>query len=702
MGNEVFNDYHPYQYNVFVSEPKPGETGILRRPFSTKALVKKNYIDRYTQLDCLEYYKNLRPNSNFLGTREYFPKENKYGKYKWKSYTQIYDLSTLFLYGITKMKLCPEILVKDESIGGEKNMRFMGVLSKNREEWIVTSLGCQMDSVIIVPLYDTLGINSIEYILNQTELTTIVAETKNLNLLLKMKEQNILGKVKNVIYLKCNEDKEEIIEEIKEKLIKLDLNVINFETIISTGKKCLEEKDEEVLNKKYRRVLPDDIFLICYTSGTMDNPKGAMITIGSLALATNVIYTIGYQLSGEDTFFSFLPMAHIMEQMAVTISLVFGTQYGFYTGDTSKLLDDIQALKPTYFFSVPRVYEKIYKTIMDNIDKKGPIIKRLFHIALNTKIKNYEKYGKLTHAFFDPIFFNKIRNLFGGEIKWILSGGATLQKDIFMGLRVMVSCPLIEGYGQTENAGSALLCSIYDTTGGALGGVQNTTELKLVDLPEYNYFSTDINPVTGVIEPRGELCFRGGTVFKGYFKNVEETKKLFDKDGWLHSSDVGVILTNKGNAIKIIDREKNLFKLNQGEFIAPDKVQAILTKSKYINQIFVYGENQYSYSVALVFPELKQCIENLKEDKKWGNINYDEINIIDLYGNKIVEEIILKDCDNTGRKFGLKGFEIPKKLRIIKEPFSQENNSMTPTMKLKRKIIKMKYSSEIKSMYNEE
>ena len=353
-------------------------------------------------------------------------------------------------------------------------------------------------------------------------------------------------------------------------------------------------------------------------------------------------------------------------------------------------------------FNAGLFYEKIYKTIMDNIDKKGPIIKRLFHIALNTKIKNYEKYGKLTHAFFDPIFFNKIRNLFGGEIKWILSGGATLQKDIFMGLRVMVSCPLIEGYGQTENAGSALLCSIYDTTGGALGGVQNTTELKLVDLPEYNYFSTDINPVTGVNEPRGELCFRGGTVFKGYFKNAEETKKLFDKDGWLHSSDVGVILTNKGNAIKIIDREKNLFKLNQGEFIAPDKVQAILTKSKYINQIFVYGENQYSYSVALVYPELKQCIENLKENKKWGNINYDEINIIDLYGNKIVEEIILKDCDNTGRKFGLKGFEIPKKLRIIKEPFSQENNSMTPTMKLKRKIIKMKYSSEIKSMYNEE
>jgi long-chain acyl-CoA synthetase len=283
----------------------------------------------------------------------------------------------------------------------------------------------------------------------------------------------------------------------------------------------------------------------------------------------------------------------------------------------------------------------------------------------------------------------------------MLSGGASLQREILQGLKVMVGCPLVQGYGQTENAGSALLNSIYDTSSGTTGGVQNTTELKLVDLPEFNYLSTDVNPETGVPEPRGEICFRGDTVFKGYFKNIKETNNIFDKDGWFHSGDVGVILTQSGNSIKIIDRAKNLFKLSQGEYVAPDRVQLILINSLYINQIFLYGESQYSYSVALVYPELNECIKFLKENKKMGDIDYDKINYNDLCGNKIMEDEIIKDCNNVGRKFDLKGFEIPKKIRIISEAFSLENNLMTPTLKLKSKSIRNKYSVDIKNLYEE-
>jgi long-chain acyl-CoA synthetase len=263
----------------------------------------------------------------------------------------------------------------------------------------------------------------------------------------------------------------------------------------------------------------------------------------------------------------------------------------------------------------------------------------------------------------------------------------------------MVGCPLVQGYGQTENGASALLNSIYDTCSGTTGGLQNTTELKLVDLPEFNYFSTDINPETGIPEPRGELCFRGYTLFKGYFKNIKETNSIFDKDGWFHSGDVGVILTQNGNSVKIIDRVKNIFKLSQGEYVAPDKVQLILLKSKYINQIFLYGESQYSYAVALIYPELDECIKFLKENKKMGEINYDKLNYNDLCGNKIIEDEIVKDCDKVGRKFDLKGFEIPKKVRIISEAFSPENNLMTPTLKLKYKSIKSKYSIDIKKLF---
>jgi long-chain acyl-CoA synthetase len=590
-------------------------------------------------------------------------------------------------------------MVNDELLGGDTKMRFMGIYARNREEWLVGSFGCQMDSIAIVTLYDTLGINSIEYILNQTELTTIIAETKNFEKIITIKESNKFGKVKNIISLKCNEEDPKLEENIK-KLESLGLTIIPYETIIETGKKCVEEKDEEIINRKYEKSKPDSVFLICYTSGTVDNPKGAMVTQHSLILATNVMYTIGYHLSGVDRILSFLPLAHIMEQLIFCVCLVYGTQTGFSSGSITRLLEDVQHLKPTYFCAVPRVYEKIYSTILENVSKKGVIVKKLFEMGLNIKINNYEKYGKLDHAFYDLIFFNKIKNLMGGELQWMLSGGAALQRDILQGLKVMIGCPLIQGYGQTENAGSALLNSVYDTACGTTGGVQNTTELKLVDLPEYGYLSTDVNPITGVPEPRGEICFRGDTVFKGYFKNIEETRKILDEDGWLHSGDVGVILTGSGNSIKIIDRAKSLFKLSQGEYVAPDKVQTILVNSNYINQIFLYGDSQYSYAVALIYPELKECIDYLKKIKSEGNINYDELKIEDICENKKLIEEIIRDADEIGRKSDLKGFELPKKILIIKEPFSLENNLLTPTLKLKGKEIKNKYNEEIKKLYN--
>jgi long-chain acyl-CoA synthetase len=699
MGNEVFNESNPYQYGAFKTEPKLGETPIIVRPDSVKSLSKKNFIDRYTQLDCVEYYKEKRPNSNFIGSREYNPNTKKYGKYIWKSWAQVYDLATFFLYGISKFNICPEVLIDDDILGKNKKMKFMGFYCRTREEWTVGSFGCQMDSITIITIYDTLGMSSLEFILKQTELTTILAETINLEKILQIKEGNKLGNVKNIIYIHCNEEKENL-EEIKEKLKNLGLNLISYETILETGKKCIEEKDNEILNKKYKKLLPDDIFLICYTSGTTSNPKGAMISQGSFLFTPNYMYNVGYHLTAEDRQLSFLPYAHLLEQMFFTVNLVFGAQTGYYSGSTSRLFEDLQELKPTFFCAVPRIYERIYNKIMDDINKKGPLFKKTFDKALAVKKYNYEKYGKLSHPFFDLIFFNKIRNLLGGKTAFMLSGSAAMKKDIIENLRVMISCPFSQLYGLTEGAGTAFLSSIYDTFAGIVGGVDNRTEFKLVDLPDFNYLSTDINPETGISEPRGEICFRG-IIFKGYFKNIEETNNLIDKDGWVHSGDVGILLTNHGNSLKIIDRVKNLFKLNQGEFVSPEKVQKVLINSKYINQIFLHGESQYNYAIALVYPELNACIKFLRENKKMGDMDYDKISLDNLMENKIMEEEIIKDCDKVGRQFDLKGYELPKKIRIINEPFSVENNLMSDIMKLKPKNIRSKYNYELKKMYEE-
>ena len=694
MGNEVFNASHPYQYAAFKTEPKPGESGILVHPDSIKSLTRKNYIDRYTQIDCVEYYKAKRPNSNCLGTRQYNPKTKKYENYTWKSWAQVYDLATLFLYGITKFNLCPEISIDDDK---NNKMRFVGIYSRTREEWMIGSLGCQLDSITIVTIYDTLGMNSMEFILRQTELITILAESNNLEIILEMKQENKLVNVKNIIYIHCNEEKKNL-EEIKEKLKNLGLNLISYETLLETGKKCIEEKDNVILDKKYKKVLPDDVFLLCYTSGTTDNPKGVMLSSRCLLLMPNCMYNVGYHLTGEDITLSILPLAHIFEQMLVSINFVYGTQSGYYSGSTSRLLEDIQALKPTYICGVPRIFERIYKTIIDDASNKGALYKKLFDKALAIKIYNYEKYGKLSHSLFDPIFFNKSKNLLGGKVCFMLTGSAALKNDILQSLKVMVGCGFVQGYGQTEGGGTVFFNSIHDTIPGTIGGIENTAELKLVDLPDFNYLSTNINPETGAPEPKGEICFRG-LFFKGYFKNKEETNHIIDKDGWLHTGDVGSISTNCGNCLRIVDRVKNLFKLSQGEYVAPDKVQLILINSNYINQIFLDGESKYNYAIALIYPELNECIKFLKENKKMGEIDYDKISYDDLCGNKKMEDEIVKDCDIIGRKSGLKGFELPKKIRIINEPFSPNNGLMTNTLKLKPKNIRIKYNAKIKEMY---
>ena len=313
-------------------------------------------------------------------------------------------------------------------------------------------------------------------------------------------------------------------------------------------------------------------------------------------------------------------------------------------------------------------------------------------------MRDYLNTGMYKNILLDNLVFQEVRKSTGGRLRFMLVGSAPVEGYILNFLRCALSVEIMEGYGQTEDVGGVLLSNTCDPVTGHLGGPGYWAEIKLVDQPELGYTSKNIEPKSGKLRPSGELCVRGPTVFKGYFRDEEKTKNAVDEDGWLHSGDIAMIIPEHGNSMKIVDRVKNIFKLQQGEYISPEKIENIYLNCKYIEQIFVHGDTLKSYLICIVYPKKDDVIEFLKSK---GIQNIDKNNFKNYFDDKDLKDEIIKVMDKFGREKNLVGFELPKKIFLTKEPFSIENQIMTPTMKLRRHIAKKIFEKQINELYNE-
>jgi long-chain acyl-CoA synthetase len=244
-----------------------------------------------------------------------------------------------------------------------------------------------------------------------------------------------------------------------------------------------------------------------------------------------------------------------------------GSRIGFFTGNILTLLEDVQALKPTIFMAVPRLLNKIYAKINAGVQATGGLKESLFRSAMEKKLVNLRTNCVYTHGVYDKIVFKKIRAIIGGNVRTLITGSAPVSKDILDFLKCAFSAPIREGYGQTEVCGAATVTKGDDPVSGHVGGPIGCIKIRLRDVPEMGYTAKDIP------NPRGEVQFYGPSLFKGYYKDPERTREAFDEDGWLCSGDVGEVFED--GTIKIVDRAKNIFKLSQGEYIAPEKLENI-------------------------------------------------------------------------------------------------------------------------------
>ena len=473
------------------------------------------------------------------GSREKLS-NGSFGRYLWKSYNEVYAIVTNLAKCFEELNFCPTI--KEDG----RIVRPLGILCKTREEWVFTWFSTWYLGGCIVPLYDSLSQENIEWIINQCELTTVVTTTPLLSKLIQLKTENKVKTLKNLITIE-----DPTADEI-ELCKKHELQLYKFSECIEIGK-----KSNIKLNPKVGK---DTLATICYTSGTTGNPKGVMLTHKNyVSMIIGVAAQKQVNLQHGECCLSWLPLAHVLEQFVITICVLTGIKIGFYSGDITKLTDDLQELRPQYFGSVPRVFNKIYEKTNKEIAKLSGFKRWFYNKGVAAKLDYLHKTGFNNNAFYDNILFSKIRKLLGGNIIVIFLGGAPISPDVLEMSRIWLCCFIFQGYGQTETTGPIMVNRFNDLYPCSIGSTLIHAEGKLVDIPEMDYFSTDTTD--GKPTPRGEIMLRSGAVSPGYWREPKLTRETFTEDGWVHTGDVGK-LSPWGNMM-IIDRKKNLFKLAQ-------------------------------------------------------------------------------------------------------------------------------------------
>lgn len=428
---------------------------------------------------------------------------------------------------------------------------------------------------------------------------------------------------------------------------------------------------------------PEDTATICYTSGTTGTPKGVVLSHANL-ISSVAGMSLTVKFYPSDIYISYLPLAHIYERANQIMSVYSGVAIGFYQGDNLKLMDDLAALRPTIFCSVPRLYNRIYAGIITAVKTSGALKERLFNAAYNSK-KQAIFSGRKPSPMWDRLVFNKIKDKLGGRVRFMGSGASPLSPDVMEFLRVCFGCRVMEGYGMTETSCVITSMDEGDISNGHVGSPNPACEVKLVDVPEMNYTSDD-QP-----HSRGEICVRGPILFQGYYKDDEQTKEVVDDEGWLHTGDIGLWLP--GGRLKIIDRKKNIFKLAQGEYIAPEKIENVYAKCRFIAQCFIYGDSFNSCLVAIVAVDP----DVLKEWATSEGIKFEDLS--QLCNHPKATAAVLAEMDAVGREAQLRGFEFAKAVTLVLEPFTMENGLLTPTFKIKRPQAKAQFAKEISDMY---
>jgi len=595
------------------------------------------------------------PDNNSMGYRDASKGANK--PFVWFTYKEMFQKTMNFASGLRVLGMEPK--------------QPLGIYSKNRIEWEIAEQAANSQSMPTVSIYDTFGEETTAYIINHAEIKIIISADASTT-------KKLFATIKDCPQLKCIIQMDALTEDQKSSAEKSGIDLRYFADVEKLGE-----------SKPFEPVPPttDDLAVIMYTSGTTGLPKGVMITHSNCMATITGVWLSADGLFPTDVYMSYLPLAHIFERMFVTGMIHAGGSIGFYSGDPRNLVDDLQELRPTVMAGVPRVFVRIQQVITSTIEKGGWIRQFLFKGAYERRQRrlsnadSVEEVKKST-GFFDSIVFEKVESRLGGRLRKIVSGAAPLSPETASFIRICFGCPVLQGYGLTETTAGGSLTYGEDMSTGHVGAPVPCSEVKLVDVPEMNYFAKN---------NEGEVWIRGPSVTKGYFKDEKKTAEDYDSEGWFHTGDVG--RWNPNGSLSIIDRKKNIFKLAQGEYIAAEKLELIYSRSKYIGNIFVYGDGNATCIIAIVCPE-PNFLNSLAEE---NGINEKDLDA--LCQNKEINKLVLEDLTLVAKEAKLAGFEVLKGVILTSMDWTPATELVTPTLKLKRPQLRDHYIDQIVELY---
>jgi len=534
------------------------------------------------------------------------------------------------------------------------------ILSESRPEWTLTDAGCIFAGAIDVPIYPTLTPPQARYILNDSGACVLVLanHTKFLEL------REILSEcpaIEHVVFF----DREGVSPQDGITLAELE----------DRGRHLLERQPNLVDNLA-QRTTKDDLATIIYTSGTTGEPKGVMLTHTNLV--SNLLDGAGQLTFGEkDIALSVLPLSHIFERQAMYMYLYQGMAV-YFAESLDRIGENLREVRPTILVGVPRIFEKIYDRIKERVAARG----KLNVALLNWAVSVAQKYARLVeqrlrvpwalacqHRLASRLVFSKWREAFGGRIRVLVSGGAALAEDlgyIYLGAGI----PIVQGYGLTETSPVITAGSLDDNRIGSVGKPIPNVEVR--------------------ISEDGEIETRGPNVMRGYYKKPEETRAVFTGDGWFKTGDIGTI--DSEGFLRITDRKKELFKTSGGKYIAPQPIEQLIKNSRFVSQVVLVG-NERKFPAALIVPDWQQ-IESYVQLKGINASGKAELcrhpRIIDLFKRQI-----------AARTPDLAQYERVKKIALLENEFTIEGGELTPTLKVKRRVIDKKYRQVIDRLYQE-